>query len=115
FDLLKYAFPYFWGTIGLIYDNTKEGLLEQLETEGWGILTDQSLTKMIYESPRDVFMAALFAQDPVKSLNTATEQDIKDAKDWLLSTKGPNTVIESAEILEKAIGGNVPYDIAMVY
>ncbi|MBN3490206.1 extracellular solute-binding protein [Acholeplasma equirhinis] len=115
FDLLKYAMPYFWGTIGLIYDNTKEGLAEQLEEEGWGILADQSLTKMIYDSPRDAFMAALYAQDPVVYMSDATQSDVEAARDWLISTKGTNTVLLSDEILDQAIGGNVPYDIAMVY
>ncbi|MFA5692226.1 MAG: extracellular solute-binding protein [Acholeplasmataceae bacterium] len=115
FDLLKYGMPYFWGSIGLIYDNNKAGLLDQLNDEGWGILQDQSLTKMIYKSPRDAIMAALYGMDDMVWLKDATEDDIKDARRWLVNAKGSNTVIKSEEISDEASGGNIPYDIAMVY
>ncbi len=114
FDLLKYSMPYFWGTIGIIYDNTKAGLAAQLEAEGWNAFQDQALTKMIYDSPRDAFMAALYAQSTPISMSTATQADIDAAEQWLKDSWGDNTYLKSDEILEEAIGA-VPYDIAMVY
>lgn len=114
FDLLKYSMPYFWGTIGLIYNNEKVGLEEQLEEEGWGVLLDQSLNKMIYDSPRDAFMAALYAQNPPVFMSQATSSNIDAAEQWLKDTWGAKTVLKSDEILEEAIG-DVPYDVAMVY
>ncbi len=114
FDLLKHSIPYFWGTIGIIYDNTKEGLQEQLEENGWNVFQNQSLTKMIYDSPRDAFMAALYAQNPPVSMSHATQTDINAAEAWLKESWGDNTFLKSDEILEEAIGA-VPYDIAMVY
>ncbi len=115
FDLLKYSMPYFWGSIGLIYDNEKAGLKEQLEEEGWGILQNQNLTKMIYKSPRDAIMAGLYGKENPIWLKDATEEDIINARKWLVNAKGSNTVIKSDEISDEASGGNVPYDIAMVY
>lgn len=115
FDLLNYAMPYYWGTIGLIYDNEKEGLEAKLEEQGWAILGDQSVTKMIYDSSRDAFMAALYAQDPIVKMADATQADITAAKNFLIGAKGANTYVLSDEILDQAVGGNVPYDVAMVY
>lgn len=114
FNLLKYSMPYFWGTIGLIYDNEKVGLDEQLIDEGWNVLLDQSLKKMIYDSPRDAFMAALYAQTPPVFMSQATASNINAGLTWLNSTWGDKTYLKSDEILEEAIG-DVPYDVAMVY
>src|SRR5690606_28868018 len=92
FDLLNYAMPYYWGTIGLIYDNEKEGLEAKLEEQGWAILGDQSVTKMIYDSSRDAFMAALYAQDPIVKMADATQADITAAKNFLIGAKGANKI-----------------------
>lgn len=112
FDYLKYAMPYFWGTVGLIYNGTVDGLKEQVEAEGWAVLADPNLDTMIYDSSRDAFMAALGVQEI--SLQEATEQDIIDARIWLTAAKGSTTWIKSDEILDEAIG-RTPYDVAMVY
>ncbi len=37
FDLLKYGIPYFWGSVGLLYDTAKIST-ERIQTEGWNIL-----------------------------------------------------------------------------
>ncbi|WP_035357417.1 ABC transporter substrate-binding protein [Acholeplasma granularum] len=114
FDILEYAMPYFWGTIGLIYNNTKPQLLTDLETEGWGILNNESYSKMIYDSSRDAFMAALYAHD--HNVNDATSAEVNVAKDWLINAYSKsNAVIKSDEILSEAINNQTPYDVAMVY
>src|SRR5690606_36917776 len=95
FDLLKYSMPYFWGTIGIIYDNTKAGLAAQLEADGWNVFQDQSLSKMIYDSPRDAFMAALYAQTTPISMSTATQANIDAAEQWLKDSWGDNTYLKS--------------------
>lgn len=115
FDLLEYAVPYFWGSIGLIYNHNKPEVEEKVLSQGWAVLGDHSITKMIYDSPRDAYMAALFANETPIKMSHATENDIKAATDWLIAAKGPNTVVESDEILDKAAGNAVPYDVAMVY
>lgn len=113
FDLLEYSVPYFWGSVGMIYNSDVSGLEERILNEGWSILADQTLNTMIYDSSRDAFMAAL-AKDNIR-LEDATDAQIKAAKEWLISAKGKNTSIKSDEILDEAIGGETPYDVAMVY
>ncbi len=113
FDFLEYAVPYFWGSLGLLYNSSVEGLEEKVKSQGWSILADQSLETMIYDSSRDAFMAAL-AKDNIR-LDEATDAQIKTAKEWLISAKGKKTSIKSDEILDEAIGGKTPYDVAMVY
>ena len=113
FDVLNYSIPYFWGSIGLMYDNTVAGLETRVEAEGWDILADQSLKTMLYDSSRDSFMIGLAHGG--KTLSEATQSDIDAARDWLISTKGPNTSIKSDQILDETIGGSTPYDVAVVY
>ena len=113
FDVLDYSIPYFWGSIGLLYNNSIAGLKERVEAEGWGILADQKLKTMLYDSSRDSFMIALAKDD--KELNDATIDDINIAKRWLIDSKGSNTSIKSDEILDEAVGGRTPYDVAVVY
>lgn len=114
FDYLKYAMPYYWGTFGFLYDNEKFEK-EEVETIGWNMFQNQSITKMIYNSPRDAFMTALYSLNPMVKMADATEADVIKAKEWLIAAKGSNTYILSDEILDSASGGKKPYDIAMVY
>lgn len=114
FDMLNYAMPYFWGTVGMIYNNTIPGLDTVIAEQGWGILNNASYSKMIYDSSRDAFMAALNAAD--QRMSSADQTAINAAKDWLINAYSqPNTYIKSDEILTEAIGGETPYDVAMVY
>ena len=75
FDILEYSLPYFWGTVGLIYNNTKAGLYEDLVEEEWNILNNPNYSKMIYDSSRDAFMAALYANN--FEMNNATSTEVK--------------------------------------
>ena len=67
FDLLKYAIPYTWGLIGLLYDTTKISP-EEIEADGWEALrktknadgTDRKV--VMYDTARDVLSVALVAQ-----------------------------------------------------
>ncbi len=114
FDILEYAMPYFWGTIGLIYNNTIDGLYEDLVDQEWGILNDATYSKMIYDSSRDAFMAGLYAND--FAMKTATAAQVETAKDFLIDAYSKsNAVIKSDEILSEAISNQTPYDVAMVY
>ena len=38
----EYSIPYFWGTVGIVYDKTKVSK-EDLENEGWNIFLDQNI------------------------------------------------------------------------
>ncbi|CDR30691.1 Spermidine/putrescine-binding periplasmic protein precursor [Acholeplasma oculi] len=114
FDFLEYSMPYFWGTVGLIYNNTIEGLESDVETLEWAILNESKYSKMIYDSSRDAFMAGLYAND--LRMANPTQTNINTAKDFLIDANSKsNASIKSDEILTEAIGGQTPYDVAMVY
>ena len=55
-----YSVPYFWGTVGIVYDTTKVSE-EDLENEGFNIFLDEKYKGDIYlyDSERDSFMMAL--------------------------------------------------------
>ena len=57
-----YSMPYFWGSVGLIY-NKKNVDVDKLEELGWNILKDTEYADRIfmYDSERDSFMVALKA------------------------------------------------------
>lgn len=53
----EYSIPYFWGTVGIVYDKTKVSE-EDLEKDGWDIFLDQKFKGDIYlyDSERGSFM-----------------------------------------------------------
>ncbi|WP_270416945.1 extracellular solute-binding protein [Amedibacterium intestinale] len=57
-----YSVPYFWGTVGIVYDKTKVDI-KDLEKEGFNIFLDTKYKGDIYlyDSERDSFMMALKA------------------------------------------------------
>lgn len=64
-DMTEYMVPYFWGTLGILY-NTNVVSREELEEYGWGVLwnvqNNPELEKMILmkDSVRDTYAAAIF-------------------------------------------------------
>lgn len=78
-----YSIPYFWGTVGIVYDKTKVSE-EDLEREGFNIFKDQKYKGDIYlyDSERDSFMMALKALG--YSMNTTDEKELEDAYNWLV-------------------------------
>lgn len=91
FDLLKYGIPYFWGSVGLLYDTNKIST-ERIQEEGWNILKTADRV-MGYDSARDAMMIALKQgyldadTQSTSSVNTATEADINNAANWWKSSK----------------------------
>ena len=59
-----YSVPYFWGTVGIVYDKNKVDI-EDLEREGYNIFLDEKYKGdvYLYDSERDSFMMALKAWD----------------------------------------------------
>ncbi|HHW79620.1 MAG TPA: extracellular solute-binding protein [Acholeplasmataceae bacterium] len=103
FTLLDYGVPYFWGSIGILYDTTK---INQtlIETEGWDIL-NSGRDLMMYNSARDAVMIALkqiYAdrEDTTSSVNTPTNTDLALAETWLTNIKGPKTLIATDEVFD---------------
>lgn len=106
----EYSIPYFWGTVGIVYDKTKVSE-EDLEKDGWVIFLDQKFKGDIYlyDSERDSFMMALKALG--YSMNTTSQDELNDAYNWLIQcvqTMDPEIVtdeiIDNMAQARKALG-----------
>ena len=106
----EYSIPYFWGTVGIVYDKTKVSE-EDLENEGWNIFLDQKYKGDIYlyDSERDSFMMALKALG--YSMNTTSADELNVAFNWLVQcvqTMDPEIVtdeiIDNMAQARKALG-----------
>ncbi len=101
----EYSVPYFWGTVGIVYDKEKVSL-EDLEKEGFGIFLNQKYKGdvYLYDSERDSFMMAL--KDLGYSMNTENEQEIKEAYEWLVQcVETMETEIVTDEIIDNMAQG----------
>ena len=78
-----YSVPYFWGSVGIVYDTNKVSL-EELEEQGWNIFLNEKYKGDIYlyDSERDSFMMALKALG--YSMNSDSETEIQEAYKWLV-------------------------------
>lgn len=106
----EYSIPYFWGTVGIVYDKTKVSE-EDLEKDGWDIFLDQKFKGDIYlyDSERDSFMMALKSLG--YSMNTTSQDELNDAYNWLIQcvqTMDPEIVtdeiIDNMAQARKALG-----------
>lgn len=106
----EYSIPYFWGTVGIVYDKTKVSE-EDLEKDGWDIFLNQKFKGDIYlyDSERDSFMMALKALG--YSMNTTSQDELNDAYNWLIQcvqTMDPEIVtdeiIDNMAQARKALG-----------
>lgn len=106
----EYSIPYFWGTVGIVYDKTKVSE-EDLEKDGWDIFLDQKFKGDIYlyDSERDSFMMALKALG--YSMNTTSADELNAAFNWLVQcvqTMDPEIVtdeiIDNMAQARKALG-----------
>ena len=100
-----YAVPYFWGTVGIVYNTTNVDLAD-LEKEGFAIFLDEKYKGDIYlyDSERDSFMMALKALG--YSMNTESEEELNAAYDWLVQcveTMEPEIVTD--EIIDNMAQG----------
>ena len=108
-----YSIPYFWGSVGLVYnhENVDPAVIER---EGWEILrnTDYAGHIYIYDSERDSFMMAFKALG--YSMNTEDPNEINDAYEWLLQM---NNTMSPVYVTDEVIDGmmNGYKDIAVVY
>lgn len=108
-----YSIPYFWGSVGLVYnhENVDPAVIE---SEGWEILrnTDYAGHIYIYDSERDSFMMAFKALG--YSMNTEDPDEINNAYEWLLQM---NNTMSPVYVTDEVIDGmmNGYKDIAVVY
>ncbi len=100
-----YSVPYFWGTVGIVYDKNKVDI-KDLEREGYNIFLDEKYRGdvYLYDSERDSFMMALKALG--YSMNTANEQEVNEAYEWLLKcVRTMDTEIVMDEIIDNMAQG----------
>ena len=108
-----YSIPYFWGSVGLVYnhENVDPAVIE---SEGWEVLrnTDYAGHIYIYDSERDSFMMAFKALG--YSMNTEDPNEINDTYEWLLQM---NNTMSPVYVTDEVIDGmmNGYKDIAVVY
>lgn len=108
-----YSIPYFWGSVGLVYnhENVDPAVIE---SEGWEVLrnTDYAGHIYIYDSERDSFMMAFKALG--YSMNTEDPNEINNAYEWLLQM---NNTMSPVYVTDEVIDGmmNGYKDIAVVY
>lgn len=108
-----YSIPYFWGSVGLVYnhENVDPAVIE---SEGWEVLrnTDYAGHIYIYDSERDSFMMAFKALG--YSMNTEDPNEINNAYEWLLQM---NNTMSPVYVTDEVIDGmmNGYKDLAVVY
>ena len=108
----RYSCPYFWGTVGILYDTT---VVDPADLqEGWDLLRDTKYKGNIYmyDSERDSFMIALKALG--YSMNTTDENQIQEAYQWLVDQRNTmDPIYAGDDVIDNMISGNKA--MAVVY
>ena len=108
----RYSCPYFWGTVGILYDTTVVDP-EDLD-EGWELLRNPKYKGNIYmyDSERDSFMIAMKALG--YSMNTDNFDEIDDAYQWLVEQRDiMEPIYAGDDVIDNMISGNKA--LAVVY
>ena len=107
-----YAVPYFWGSVGILYDTT---VVDEADAaQGWDLLmnTKYKGNLYMYDSERDSFMVALKALG--YSMNTDNEDEIQAAYEWLLEQRDTmDPIYAGDDVIDNMVSGNKA--IAVVY
>ena len=104
-----YALPYFWGTIGILYDTTKV----KGEIDSWDVLFNGEYAGdiIMQDSMRDTFMITLKYLG--YSLNTTSEDEIREAAELLKAQKPDVQAYLVDEARDEVVAGNAT--MAVVY
>lgn len=96
----EYSVPYFWGTVGILYNTT----MVDEEVDSLDILWDEKYKGQIfmYDSQRDAFAVALSKLG--YSINTTNEQELLEAKKLLVEQKPLVQAYFGDPIRDKMIG-----------
>lgn len=108
----RYSCPYFWGTVGILYDKTVVD--EEDIKDGWELLRNPKYKGNVYmyDSERDSFMVALKALG--YSMNTTNEAEIQEAYEWLIAQRDTmDPIYAGDDVIDNMISGNKA--IAVVY
>lgn len=108
----RYAVPYYWGTVGIVYDKRK--VAKEDLSQGWEILRNKKYKGKIYmyDSERDSLMVALKALG--YSMNTDNKSELNQAYTWLVEQqKTMAPVYVGDDVMDNMISGNK--EMAVVY
>lgn len=105
----KYTVPYFWGTLGILYDTTKV----DAPVDSWDVLFngDYAGEIVMQNSMRDTYMVALKYLG--YSINTNNENEIREAHDLLVKQKPDVQAYLVDEARDEVVAGNAT--MAVVY
>lgn len=107
-----YTVPYYWGTVGILYDKT---IVDKKDlSQGWEILKNKKYKNNIYmyDSERDSFMVALKALG--YSMNTDNHEELDEAYNWLVEQrKIMKPVYAGDDVIDNMVSGNKA--MAVVY
>ncbi len=101
----QYSVPYFWGTVGILYDTTVVDAAD-VEEQGYNVFKNEKYKGEVYlyDSERDSFMMALKALG--YSMNTTNQAEIDEAYNWLIEVKeATNPVFVQDEVIDGLING----------
>lgn len=105
----QYTVPYFWGTVGILYDTTKV----KEPVDSWDIIFNGKYAGNIImqNSMRDSYMVALKALG--YSLNSTDPKEIKEAQELLLKQKPDVQAYLVDEARDEVVSGNAA--MAVIY
>jgi spermidine/putrescine transport system substrate-binding protein len=110
FDLLKYAVPYFWGNVGILYNTTT---VNENDLTGWNLLLNNNYRIAFYNSSRDAFMPALKATN-AQTINNPTTAEFNQAVAWLNNALTSQTDVITDDIFEAMLKPS-RYDAVVAY
>ncbi len=98
----EYTVPYFWGTVGILYDTTK--VKEPIDS--WEVLFNGEYAGdiIMQKSQRDAYMLTLKYLG--YSLNTTNEAEIREAQELLLKQKPDVQAYLVDEVRDEIVAGN---------
>lgn len=96
----RYAVPYCWGTVGILYNKT---MVDEPVTS-WSILRDEKYADSILmqDSVRDLFMVGLKSLG--YSMNSTDKKELNEAKDLLIQQKPLVQAYVIDQVRDKMIG-----------
>lgn len=106
----KYSMPYFYGTLGILYNTT---MVTEEETKSWNILWDDTYrdTIIMQNSVRDTFVPALRLLD--YDINTEVQEELDAAVQLLIRQKPIVYAYYVDETADEMAAGNAA--MALVY
>jgi spermidine/putrescine-binding protein len=119
-DNQKYAIPYFWGTLGIMYTTSKAGIADAVTTHGWNVLFESNLlptgTKIgMYDSPRDaVAVTQMFLGLDINSTNENDFSQVEQALAQQRTQFGSQRLTWGTDELKSSIVAK-NLDVAVVY